>query len=237
MATKLDAATNFLKEAKEVLGVIGVVGELVAFFVKLPGWCAIPLGILGALFILMWGWLERKNASKFIKAVARIGILAGVLTLAFFVGVGIILLTGEPPSAFGIVVDEVAREYSLSADGTGGGLAGKYPLEFTRKADLVEIGVMPASDDIGKVEKIDVTTRGPINQTNKMEELLNRNTDKQIYYRVTDPSPDFNITLETAGRLKAPNSTPGIRMRVHYKYGMREPLREARSWVFERFGQ
>lgn len=237
MGKKLDAVTNFLKETKEVFGIIGAVVELLAFFVKMPGWCAIALGILGSLFILIWGWFERKNKSNPLRAVALVAILAGVITLVFFAGSGIILLASEPPSASGNVVEEDAKEYILNANPAADGLTGDYTLEFKRKADLVEIGVMPASDDLEKVESIDITTRGPVNQTNKMEELINRTTDKQIYYRVADVAPDFKVTLVTTARTKAANTTPSIRMRVYYGYGMREPLQRVRSWVFERFGQ
>ncbi len=238
MATRLSGVANFLKEAKEVLAVVGVLGEIVAFFAKLPGVYAILIGIFSSLFILMWGWFERKNAFILFKILAVIGIPAGAAGFLFFTAVGITLIVSEPPtSSFGRVVDDGVWEFSLNTKQADKRLTGHYVLELNRKADLAEIGVMPASDDLGKVEKIDISTQGPLNHTNKMVELLNKRSDTQIHYRVSDPPQDFKVTLVTTADLKAADSTSGINMRVYYKYGERDRLSEAISWVFESFGQ
>lgn len=236
MAVNLNKITGFLKEAKEVLGIVGVLGDLLAFFAKLPSGYALLPGLLGSLLIFMWGWFERNNVSNLFKTLARIGVAVGVITFVFFAAVGAVLLLSSPPTSFGRITDEKAKEFRLASGEKANSVTGQYNLKIDQDVDLVEVGVMPSPDDLNKVKELDVTTEGPIQQTNKMTLLVNRTNDTQTYYRVTDPTANFEVKLNLTVDLKEAMSSPEVGIRVYYKYGKRDLLWRVTSWVFERFG-
>lgn len=80
----MDQLINHLKNFKELVGVIGVVGSILNFWAKLHPKYAIAIGIVCALFILIWSFLERDNAKSIIKVFAWVGIVVSIIAETFF---------------------------------------------------------------------------------------------------------------------------------------------------------
>lgn len=230
MAMTVSTIVEFLKS---ILGLLGIVADILAFYPKLPSKYAIPLGLVGSLFIAIWGWLQRKNTSGLLKPLAWIGLIIGVPAVIFFVTVGTIVLLRDSSSQGKVTVQEENALQLYSSNATNK-LTGEYPIEIKHEASLVEIQIIPAPEDLAKVEDVDVLTSGPLEQTSKMTLVINKTSKTQTYYQVSSPTRDFNVRLSVAVELKEASAAPKIGMRVFYTYIVHDWLWEARSWIFRK---
>lgn len=226
--------------AKDLMALIGFAGNLVGFLAGIPGWYSVILCLLSSLFILIWGFIEKTNDEFSLKAaLARLALIVGAILLVFFAGVGaeLISVSANPPSAFGTLLDQEANEFQISSSKRTAQVAGVYDLTFTRNADIAEVSVMPSAEDGDLIGQLSITTTGPLQDTSRMTELLNKRTSTQMSFRVQMPSQSFRVALHSTVELKTPRSAPNIRMTVHCKYGSHNWHWRFSKWVYEKYAE
>lgn len=224
----MDEFINYLKNFKELIGAIGVVGSVLNFWAKLSPEYAIPLGIVCALFVLLWGLFERENASSTLRALAWVGIVIAIAAEIFFVTIGVVVLLRSPTDT-GVVVHQTNEEFILNSNRRGNRLSDVYHLKILRQSTFVEIGIAPAPADLENVEELEATPQGDSNLTNSITELANKTSKLQTYYRLAKPTTDLLLDLSTAVTLK---QLKPIHIRVSCTYIDRDLLWEIRQWIF-----
>jgi hypothetical protein len=233
METTVSTIVAFLRSIKELLGCFGALGEVLAFYFRFPSKYAIPIGLVGSLFIAIWGSFELENGSSLRRTFAWVGLAVGAIGVILFVAVGSIILLRDSSSQGKVTVQE-ENGFQLYSSKATNKLTGEYPIEIQHEATLVEIEIVPAPEDLAKVQDIDVLTAGPLEQTNKMTLVINKTSNTQTYYQVTSPTKDFNVRLSVTVELKEASAAPKIGMRVFYTYIVHDWLWEARSWIFRK---
>ena len=227
----MDEFINYLKNFKEFIGAIGVIGSVLNFWAKLQPKYAIPIGIVCALFILLWGIFERENGNSIIRALAWLGIVVAIAAEIFFVSIGVVILLRAPTDT-GAVVLQTNEEFILNENRRETRISDVYRLKISRESTFVEIGIAPAPPDLENVEELEVTPQGDSNLTNQITELANKTSKLQTYYRLAEPTTDLSLDLLTVITLK---QVKPVHIRVNCTYIDRDLLWEIRQWIFRNF--
>jgi hypothetical protein len=230
----MDQIINHIKNFKEVVGLVGIIGTCVNFWAKLHPKYAVPVGIICALFILIWGLIERTNARPIIRTLAWVGIVVSIVAEVFFLCIGGVIALRSPTER-GEVVQQVADELVLTRNQNDNQLSQVYSLKFARNATFVEIGIAPVPSDLAKVEILDVTPQGDRTITSKITELANKTSDLQTYYRFAEPTSSSSLNLLTIVTLKPSTSSSPIHIRVNHTYIDRDLLWGIRQWISRNF--
>jgi hypothetical protein len=180
-------------EVKDLTGACGAIGELSALLIKQSG-LAVGIGVLSSLFVIIWGWLERKNQYTLVKALAILFLFIGPLTLVGFVSIGWLLFLSEVPSTVGRKLFRDSSNFELGDNQPTQYLTGQHNLKFSRESDWVEVSFMPSTtNDIG-IKEINVTNiKVPQGQAHRVHELQAKNTSTEVFFGIEKPSPSFNI--------------------------------------------
>jgi len=226
------------KLLNNILGFVGLVGEVCASIVKQPGKYVILISLVSALFIFVWGLIARKDQSHSIKkALAWSGIVVGVLTIFFFSVVGFILISvsDSPPSSSGRMLSEEVKEFQLNSNQRTDQLSGQYTLKFSQEANLIEVGLVPTPQDSDAVKEFYVTTKGLPEYTNAMSLWTNKTTDIETYYKVLNPPTGFNVILNSTVQLKQSRLSPSLTVHVYYKYFKHNLLWRLQKWAYSNY--
>jgi hypothetical protein len=222
---------QIVNHLKDVVGALGVLGTIVNFWTRPQAKFAIPLGILFALFILIWSILERHNPTGILSALAWFGIFVSIAAEIFFISVGAVVLL-RSSSDPGKVVLQTHDEFALS-NNRSGKLSHVYPLKLVRQSSLVEIGVAPAPADLAAFDALDATPQVDSTIASRMAELVNKKSALQTYYRLTEPTTSLTINLQTVATLKNLKIPSPIHVHINCTYFDRDRLWEIRQWIFQ----
>ena len=231
----MDDLVNNLKNFKEVIGMVGLFGSIINFWAKLNPKYAIPIGIVCALFILIWGLLESRNDSSIVRAFVLLGIIISVIAEICFLGIGSIMLL-RSPTDIGKEVQKTNEEFVLNRNRRGDQVSDVYKLKLVRKSSFVDIGITPALQDVAAVEDLEVTPQVDPIVANKITEVVNKASGLQTYYRLAEPISGASLDFLITATLKQPTTSSQTHIRITCTYMDRDFLWEVRQWVFRNLG-
>jgi hypothetical protein len=226
----MDEIIKFLKDLKELFGVIGVVGTVLTFWTNLHPAYAIPVGIVCALFILIWSLFARGSSKPVVKAIAWIGIIVSVIAIVFFLSVGAVLLL-RSSSDPGKVVEKSREPCLVKSSENTVEVRGNCPLKISQNTTLVEIDVGPAPEELDRVKDFEAIPRGDSDQLDKITILANKTSPTRSYFRIQDPTINLALSMDITITLKQPAVTRPIAAYINYYYIDHDWLWEARQWI------
>lgn len=224
---------------KDVLGAVGLAGDLYAVATFLSGKVALIVGLLSLPLILVWGLSSRGPGERpFVRRLAGLAVAASAVALALAALAATLYLTGEPPDPLGAVEAKDSEDFELKPGPRPGLASGSYMPRFTREADIAEVGLTPVPEAARRVARIDVTNvSGAGEEIDSFAEMIDRRSETQIYYEVTRPSQNFTVTLDVRARLAEPAAAGPVRMRAHYRYARRDQMWRLRRWFFDNIAE
>lgn len=144
-----------MKKLSDAIGVVGILGEILALTNKIP----FPeiFGTLCSIVLFFWGIFEKSTRNKFIRAVACTCLVVAPITFVCFALVAyVIRLDREPSQAIGDIVARKTDRVQVSQYDVSNELRGEYAFKFNRPADVVQAIFAPSDKDLVRIERINI---------------------------------------------------------------------------------
>ena len=222
---------------KNVAALAAAGGEILLLITTRFGSYLIALRLLLALFLLLWGWFERKNPRPFYRSLAWIAIIFGSVVTVSSLTVLALLQTANP--RLWAASAPVAYEKSFTLRKQGERYVGSYRPQFDRDADFAEVLILPAAADTGHVAEL-IISRIEIAPTARenVREVREGEDDVHLSVEVVAPTSNYDFVLHLeAGTRAAGLSPPEVKMLAQYKYVKHGAFWRKRQWLHDQYGK
>lgn len=222
-------------EWKDLFALFSLIGEAYAFTVKHSGATLITIGILAALSAIVWGALKSRNHGDFLKVVAILFVILGIVGVLFFGSVAVVVNAGERPASGGIKSVQKSAEIIMTGQGTTAEIAHSYKLEFV-EGEHVTVRFMPATESRSSIKTLQVVNVHGVPQGQAGRLINIENGEREVAYELKDPSPAFTAVLDFNLKLDRVKSQPREKVLVTYQYDHKPLHWRLSKWVFDHFG-
>jgi hypothetical protein len=222
--------------------VLGAVGNIVAFFDKLPlnGKVNIIVVLVLCLAIILFAisTLKKKNNSRITTALSGTTLVVGIVGLIYFIPIFIVLQFTNSPPIRGYPVSETSdrRHDALipfnRVQGNGGNLSLKHELSFNEDADFAQVEIAVSDQYKQGVKRLTVEAERPTGA--KISTMPRKGTAVDGFY--IEPvltSTKVPVTLYLT--LEGKSAAPPPQVNVFYKYWRKDFFWRVMEWIHGRY--
>lgn len=212
-------------------------GEVWLHVTTMPGSYLMILRLLLALFLLLWGWFERRNPRPVYRSLAWIAVIFGSIITASSLAVLALLQTADP--RLWAERSPVVYEKSFTLRRQGDGYVGPYRPQFDRDADFAEVLIFPAAADTNRVAEL-IISRIEIAPAAResVREVREGEDDTSLSVEVVKPTSNHDFVLHLEAEARGDGApAPEVRLLAQYKYVKHDPFWRLRQWAHDRYGK